>query len=157
MTEYVCFVIENGSDGNVPRGLDEVDDIMSCVKKTKSGIYLGINKSFFKKQDFFNFLIFFEIGFTYKNTIPVSIDIVSLIPLGMDKDWLQKAIRMFPKHDSRKLDYLVSNNFVSNSDGMVAKDWAWRLSFSCSGKVHCKEKKEKGNFFLHNHESFSLT
>jgi len=118
MTEYVCFVIENGSDGNVPRGLDEVDDIMSCVKKTKSGIYLG---------------------FTYKNTIPVSIDIVSLIPLGMDKEWLQKAIKMFPKHDSRKLDYLVNNNFVSNSDGMVAKDWAWRLSFSCSEARLLKE------------------
>ena len=48
--DFLCFVIENGSDGNVPRGLDEVDDIMSCVKKTKSGIYLGINKSFFRKQ-----------------------------------------------------------------------------------------------------------
>ena len=78
----------------------------------------------------------------------MSIDIVSLIPLGMDKEWLQKAIRMFPKHDSRKLDYLVNNNFVSNSDGMVAKDWAWRLSFSCSGKVHYKEKKWDTFFFI---------
>ena len=73
-------------------------------------------------------VIFFK-GFHYRG-IPISVDIVNMIPLGRSK--MKEAVRILPGFDKKKLDFLVRKKLLSNRDGVIAKNGNWRLSFSNS-------------------------
>ena len=68
-------------------------------------------------------------GFFFKGT-KVSVDIVNVIPI--QKFWLKEIVRIFPGYDSRKLKFLEDWNFYSCRDGIIAKEGAWRLTWSNS-------------------------
>eukprot|EP00092_Neocalanus_flemingeri_P022730 GFUD01024650.1.p1 GENE.GFUD01024650.1~~GFUD01024650.1.p1 ORF type:complete len:962 (-),score=212.11 GFUD01024650.1:65-2950(-) len=105
---FVHKALINNTSSTVPIGFDEVEDIQTCIKTTRSGIILDL--SYMGRK--------------------VSIDIVSLIPMG--RTHLKEIVRIFPGFDQRKLQFLQSSNLISNRDGIIAKDENWRLSFSNS-------------------------
>ena len=126
MMDLVRFALVSRSHIKVPAGLDAVDDINNCIKKTRSGLILG---QYLKKCSMYDVSIIFFEGFSYKG-IPIYVDVVNLIPLERSK--LKDAVRIFPGFDKRKLDFLVKRRLFSNRDGIIAKNGNWRLSFSNS-------------------------
>ena len=129
MMDLVRFALVSRSHIKVPAGLDAVDDINNCIKKTRSGLILGQYLNKCSMYDLYDVSIIFFEGFSYKG-IPIYVDVVNLIPLERSK--LKDAVRIFPGFDKRKLDFLVKRRLFSNRDGIIAKNGNWRLSFSNS-------------------------
>ena len=127
MTEYIYDSLVHGSGGQVPHGLDPVDNIKSCINLTGSGIELGEMLRAIKVKIVLTYNMF--PGFFFKGT-KVSVDIVNVIPI--QKFWLKEIVRIFPGYDSRKLKFLEDWNFYSCRDGIIAKEGAWRLTWSNS-------------------------
>ena len=131
MMDLVRFALVSRSHSTVPAGFDAVAEINDCIQRTKSGLVLGeLSNSILPSSSYFLLIsiIFFE-GFHYKG-IPISVDIVNMIPLGRSK--MKESVRIFPGFDKKKLDFLVRKKLFSNRDGVIAKNGNWRLSFSNS-------------------------